>query len=1002
ASGPSEGSPSALVFTNQIHWGSGGSFNAVQLGGSSKIVHVFSGLDRTKRYIWHGTAARGAGYSDRWTLLEISAASWYAAHTMTSTGLFVQAQIPSLTSSQAVANFAENRLLGTYASWTDIQPNPDGTIFIYQSSYRGPLPNGLTSGGLYGYGVVADRFEEVLFGDPSPIAITNQPQNAIVPERGTAIFSVGAMGSPQGIQWYRSDDGGLNYNAIPGAFDTSYTIPSVAIADHGARFFALLTNLISFATSSVVNLSVIADTAPPVAIRAVGDLDPTKVHLTFSEPLDEANIDESNFEVFITGTVPNGSFPTFAATLINGTNVQLITESRQPGENYSVKILDVRDASSGSNPMEPNPTTVPIRPTIQLIGFDTDNEWKYFIGSDIFGTGWETTSYDDSTWPSGPSGLGLDSSFNAVPIRTTISYTGMSEPSWYRKHFVLPASTNGLVLTLRDVVEDGAVYFINGKEVFRHNVSPGALSYTTRAATQQPEPAQIRGPFNLAITNVMSGDNVMAVVVVQSGATSVDVELAVELTATFHEFFHGDPCLAIVQQPQSQTIIEGQSVMLSVYAEGSLPINFQWYKNGSILAGRTNSSYVINSATPIDSGIYQVSVSNSACVLTSAVAVVTAECDCTSPVFQSALGSTNLTNIILTITDNLGLDQASVENIAHYDIHLTAGGGNLTILSAVLTNGTNVVLTTSPRIPGAGYTVALNNITDRSLAQNPVTPSSRALSVAMVILAPNDMTLWRYNSASNNLDGINWQMPGYDDSTWLTGLAGFTTSNSLEITTNGFELRTTNMLAPVAGGPVTTYYRVNFNLPFNFPCTAPDAALQLVGVVDDGLVAYINGVEAGRLRVTNASPVSFTNLASAPGPESADAHSLDVLTLTNLSSLAVGNNLLAIELHQNSATSPDAVLAIQLLVQFTSLLSSPPSLRISREAADGKVTLAWAGCAGAFVLQETDMLNPGVRWTDDPLNPTVNTIWTNVLGNPTSPYTFIPSGGQKFYRVKGY
>lgn len=40
----------------------------------------------------------------------------------------------------------------------------------------------------------------------------------------------------------------------------------------------------------------------------------------------------------------------------------------------------------------------------------------------------------------------------------------------------------------------------------------------------------------LPTTNLMPGDNVIAVVVLQSGATSADMEFAAELTATIEEF----------------------------------------------------------------------------------------------------------------------------------------------------------------------------------------------------------------------------------------------------------------------------------------------------------------------------------------------------------------------------------------------------------------------------------------------------------------------------------
>ncbi|HWN95903.1 MAG TPA: hypothetical protein VNT99_12780, partial [Methylomirabilota bacterium] len=279
-------------------------------------------------------------------------------------------------------------------------------------------------------------------------------------------------------------------------------------------------------------------------------------------------------------------------------------------------------------------------------------------------------------------------------------------------------------------------------------------------------------------------------------------------------------------------------------------------------------------------------------------------------------------------------------------------------------------------------TIVLNNITDRSAAQNLVTPTTHAVNVGIIILAPDDVTLWRYESSSNSFDGLGWELPGFNDSAWPTALAGFTTSNALEVTTNGFELRSTNMISTSSGGPQTAYYRVNFN----FPGSTAGAFLRIVGVIDDGLVAYINGVEAGRLRMTNASPVSFTNLATAAGPETADVHlPLESVTLTNLSGLVQGNNLLAIELHQNSLTSSDSVLSVQLVAEIQTFgpVVVGPTVRITRNAA-GEVTISWTG--GGTLEETSALLTPGT------------TVWgpsSRLNGVPFTP----PAGPNKFYRV---
>jgi hypothetical protein len=155
--------------------------------------------------------------------------------------------------------------------------------------------------------------------------------------------------------------------------------------------------------------------------------------------------------------------------------------------------------------------------------------------------------------------------------------------------------------------------------------------------------------------------------------------------------------------------------------------------------------------------------------------------------------------------------------------------------------------------------------------------------------------------------------------------------------------------------------------------------------VDDGLVAYINGVEAGRLRVTNASPVSFNHLATAASPEATDVHlPLESIILTNLTGLVAGNNLLALELHQNSATSSDAVLSVQLLGEIgEGGIHGDPRLQISRDLTTGEITVSWSG--PGVLQQSSELLSSGTPWTDVP-------------GNP-NPHTFMPTGEKRFFRL---
>jgi hypothetical protein len=142
---------------------------------------------------------------------------------------------------------------------------------------------------------------------------------------------------------------------------------------------------------------------------------------------------------------------------------------------------------------------------------------------------------------SGPAGLGFDTGQpNGVPIRTLLPYTtdeatALNVSTYFRRRFYFPSLTNGVTLRLRDVVEDGAVYYLNGREIFRNRMPGGPVSFTTTTPSAS-EPQPVSGPFPLSVTDLLPGENLLAVEVHQNGLASSDLEFAAELLAEIPNF----------------------------------------------------------------------------------------------------------------------------------------------------------------------------------------------------------------------------------------------------------------------------------------------------------------------------------------------------------------------------------------------------------------------------------------------------------------------------------
>src|SRR5690242_14806015 len=127
--------------------------------------------------------------------------------------------------------------------------------------------------------------------------------------------------------------------------------------------------------------------------------------------------------------------------------------------------------------------------------------WKYFANSAIPDANWMQPSFNDSGWLSGPAELGYGDSDEATVIPFGPDSANKWITSYYRHKFTVanPAAYDGLSMSL--VYDDGAVIYINGRELYRINMPAGPVSWGTlgTAALTEPYPADVTtwSPTNL-------------------------------------------------------------------------------------------------------------------------------------------------------------------------------------------------------------------------------------------------------------------------------------------------------------------------------------------------------------------------------------------------------------------------------------------------------------------------------------------------------------------------
>lgn len=96
----------------------------------------------------------------------------------------------------------------------------------------------------------------------------------------------------------------------------------------------------------------------------------------------------------------------------------------------------------------------------------------------------------------------------------------------------------------------------------------------------------------------------------------------------------GDGRPVITVPPRSRTGMLGQRVELAVMAAGQAPLEYRWYKDGTLLSNVTGSRLRIDNAAPEHEGLYFAVVSNALGTVTSAVARLTVRPMAPAIVFQ--------------------------------------------------------------------------------------------------------------------------------------------------------------------------------------------------------------------------------------------------------------------------------------------------------------------------------------------------------------------------------
>ncbi len=227
-----------------------------------------------------------------------------------------------------------------------------------------------------------------------------------------------------------------------------------------------------------------------------------------------------------TATLSLSTYPNEAGTLsIEGLTI--------PESNWSGPyLMDLETTLSAEN--KPGYSflgwSIPTTATIISSG----DSWYYNDSGNNLGTAWKETGYDYSSWNQGNAQLGYGDGDESTNVSYGSSSTNKYITTYFIKPFTLTAQQrNSNQLTINLLKDDGAIVYLNGKEVIRANMNSGTVTYQTTASSNISNTAESTfTAYSIDSTYFLTGENTLAVEVHQYSTSSSDLSFDLELSCS--------------------------------------------------------------------------------------------------------------------------------------------------------------------------------------------------------------------------------------------------------------------------------------------------------------------------------------------------------------------------------------------------------------------------------------------------------------------------------------
>ena len=254
--------------------------------------------------------------------------------------------------------------------------------------------------------------------------------------------------------------------------------------------------------------------------------------LTFQMRRDDGAVVYLNGVEQFRTNMPSGtiSYSTYASGTVDGANETAYFTFKVPSRQLltGANVLAVelhQDRASSSDvtfDLEMSGRLIPVKNDTPVL--TAGSAWKYLDNGSNQGTAWKVPAFNDATWTSGSAVLGYGNGDETTRVSFGPDATNKHLTTYFRKTFAVADTSGFKGLELALTRDDAAVVYLNGTEVLRSNLAPGALNYQSTALTAV-EGADETTPIIAYIDKrlLAQGTNTLAVEVHKFSASDSDL-----------------------------------------------------------------------------------------------------------------------------------------------------------------------------------------------------------------------------------------------------------------------------------------------------------------------------------------------------------------------------------------------------------------------------------------------------------------------------------------------